>query len=310
MNLEKRYRIWLGGNIFGYSCDATTAAEIMTTAFTLGINSVDTSSSYSNGLSEKIIGRWIGLNDKRENWIISTKVGMQSGETPSGLGKKESIFQSAQRSQDNLQTDYLDVLFLHNPDPTTNEAETVDSMVELFEGKVIKSIGFSNVDDTQLNRYMNSLRRNSIYEIPIYVQNEFNWSTRKSSFWALLLENYQDFKIFSVSYGVLQQGLLAQTFENYKRSQIQDEMKRANKSIKVGNFLTNKKLEDCLKALDIELNSMGSNLFEFSMNFSLKYSNYSIWGVRNLEQLKKLDSETSVNLTDLEFTRLENKYLT
>jgi aryl-alcohol dehydrogenase-like predicted oxidoreductase len=204
----------------------------------------------------------------------------------------------------------LDVLFLHNPDPTTNEAETVDSMVELFEGKVIKSIGFSNVDDTQLNRYMNSLRRNSIYEIPIYVQNEFNWSTRKSSFWALLLENYQDFKIFSVSYGVLQQGLLAQTFENYKRSQIQDEMKRANKSIKVGNFLTNKKLEDCLKALDIELNSMGSNLFEFSMNFSLKYSNYSIWGVRNLEQLKKLDSETSVNLTDLEFTRLENKYLT
>jgi len=310
VNLEERCRIWLGGNIFGYSCDETTAAEIMTTASTLGINSVDTSSSYSNGLSEKIIGRWIDLNSKRENWFISTKVGMQSGENPSGFGEKENIFQSAQRSLDNLQTDHLDVLFLHNPDPTTNEAETVDSMVELFEGKVIKSIGFSNVDDTQLNRYLNSLRRNSIYKIPIYVQNEFNWATRKSNFWALLLENHQDFQIFSVSYGVLKQGLLAQTFENYKRLQIQDEMKRANKSTKVGNFLTNKKLEDCLKALDIELHAIGSNLFEFSINFSLKYSNYSIWGVRNLDQLKKLDFKTSINSTELEFSRLENKYLT
>ena len=309
MNLEKRSRIWLGGNIFGYSCDEMTAADVMTTAATLGVNSVDTSSSYSNGLSEKIIGRWMSLNGKRENWIISTKIGMKSGENPSGLGKKENIFQSAQRSQDNLQTDYLDVLFLHNPDPTTNEAETVDSLVELFEGKVINSIGFSNIDETQLYRYVNLLRRNSIYEIPIYVQNEFNWSTKKSSFWALLLEDYRDFKIFSVSYGVLQQGLLVQTFENYRRLQIQDGMKRANKSIKIGNFLKNKKLEDCLKALDIELNAMGSDLFEFSMIFSLKYSNYSIWGVRNLEQLKKLDSEASVNLTDLEFSRLEKKYL-
>jgi aryl-alcohol dehydrogenase-like predicted oxidoreductase len=312
MGLEKNSNIWLGANIFGYSCDERSAGEIMENAFSMGIRSIDTSSSYSNGLSEKIIGNWISANSNRDKWFISTKIGMLTGQSSAGLGEKRNITNTIHQSQDNLQTDYLNVLFLHNPDLTTKPEETISALVELYENKVIRAIGFSNVDKPQITKYIDTLIKNAIYEIPIYVQNEFNWSRNNPNFWPTLFEDIKKLQLFSVAYGILNQGILAQTFANYRKLQSQDENKRANKSLKIEDFLSNEKLEECLEVLDLELKVLGSNLFEFALHFSLINSDYSIWGVRNIDQLAQLSRPESVELNNSDFFRLMrivNSYL-
>jgi aryl-alcohol dehydrogenase-like predicted oxidoreductase len=304
MGSERNSKIWLGANIFGYSCDERCAGEIMENASSMGIRSIDTSSSYSNGLSEKIIGNWINTNSDRDKWFISTKIGMLTGQSSVGLGEKCNIIKTVHQSQDNLQTDYLDVLFLHNPDLKTEPEETISAFLDLYQNKVIKAVGFSNVDKPQIMKYIDTLIENSIYEIPIYVQNEFNWSRSHPNFWLTLFKDIKKIQIFSVSYGILNQGILAQTFADYKKLQSQDEAKRANKSRKIDGFLKNKNLEECLEALDLELKTLGSNLFDFSLHFSLINSDYSIWGVRNIDQLAKLSRLGPVKLSDLDFSKL------
>ncbi len=304
MESEINSRIWLGGNIFGYSCDERCSGEIMDKALRVGIRSIDTSSSYSNGLSEKIIGGWINANSDRERWFISSKIGMKTGQSSAGLGKKENISKTVSRSQDNLQTDYLDVLFLHNPDSTTRPEETVSAFVDLYENKIIRAIGFSNVNKEQLKKLSDILAQNSIYNIPIYVQNEFNWATNSPMFWPDLFEGLEKFQIYSVSYGILKQGILAQTFTEYIKLQSRDKNKRANKSQKIKEFLKDENLEQCLEALDINLKTLDSNLFEFSLHYSLVNSDYSIWGVRNLNQLAQLSAPKPEIISDLNIFEL------
>jgi len=304
METEKNSKIWLGGNLFGYTCDERRAGEILENASSMGIRSIDTSSSYSYGLSEKIIGSWIHRNCDRDKWFISTKIGMITGQSSAGIGAKRNITKTVHQSQDNLQTDYLDVLFLHNPDPTTEPEETISAFVDLFENNVVGAIGFSNVDKPQIMRYIDTLIENSIYNIPIYVQNEFNWAIRSPKFWSNLFEDLKKFQIFSVSYGILMHGLLAQTFAEYKRLQFQDENKRAVKSCKIRKFLEDENLGQCLEALDLELKTLGLNLFDFSLHFSLINSDYSIWGVRNIDQLAQLSRSELVKLSDSDIFNL------
>jgi aryl-alcohol dehydrogenase-like predicted oxidoreductase len=304
MGSEKNSKIWLGGNLFGYTCDEQCAGEILGNASSKGIRSIDTSSSYSAGLSEKIIGSWINKNSDRNEWFISTKIGMLAGQSSAGIGSKLNISKTVHQSQDNLQTDYLDVLFLHNPDSTTEPEETISAFVDLYENNLIRAIGFSNVDKPQITKYIDVLIENSIYNIPIYVQNEFNWAISSPKFWSNLFEGIKRFQIFSVSYGILMQGILAQTFADYKKLQSQDENKRAIKSHKIKKFLENYNLGQCLEALDIELKTLGLNLFDFSLHFSLINSDYSIWGVRNVDQLAQLPSSELVKLRDTDIFNL------
>jgi aryl-alcohol dehydrogenase-like predicted oxidoreductase len=304
MGTDRNSKLWLGANIFGYSCNERCAGEIMENALGIGIKSIDTSSSYSNGLSEKIIGSWINRNSDRDKWFISTKIGMHSGQSSAGLGKKHNIIETVHQSLENLQTDYLNVLFLHNPDLTTEPKETVSAFVDLFQSKLIGAIGFSNVNKPQIMSYVDALIENSSHEIPVYVQNEFNWSKNHPNFWSNLKKDFKKNQLFSVSYGILSQGILSQTFSDYKKLQFQDKNKRGNKSNKVGGYLANKNLEECLESLDFELKMLGSTLFDFSLNFSLIYSDYSIWGVRNTDQLAQLSSPKSLKLSDSDFLRL------
>jgi len=304
MGTDRNSKLWLGANIFGYSCNERCAGEIMENALGIGIKSIDTSSSYSNGLSEKIIGSWINRNSDRDKWFISTKIGMHSGQSSAGLGKKHNIIETVHQSLENLQTDYLNVLFLHNPDLTTEPKETVSAFVDLFQSKLIGAIGFSNVNKPQIMSYVDALIENSSHEIPVYVQNEFNWSKNHPNFWSTLLEDIKKVEVFSVSYGILGQGILTQTFFDYRKLQSQDESKRANKSHKIEVFLANKYLEKCLEALDLELKSMGSSLFDFSIHFSLIHSDFSIWGIRNVNQLAKLSKLKSFRLSDSDFLSL------
>lgn len=116
---------------FGGNLDLAQVKTCMRTAFDLGINFFDNAEAYGSGASELLMGE--ALRDyKREELIISTKI-FWGGSAPNqeGLSYKH-IIEGCQNSLRRLQTDYVDLIFCHRPDPTTPIEETVRAMDHLI----------------------------------------------------------------------------------------------------------------------------------------------------------------------------------
>ena len=122
---------------FGQQVDEKEADRILGIAIDVGVNFVDTADVYVNGQSEIITGNI--LKGKRDQIVLASKVGSPSeDENPrtSGLNKWH-ILKGVEESLQRLQTDCLDILYLHRPDrdtPVEEMLEACDLLVQ--QGKV------------------------------------------------------------------------------------------------------------------------------------------------------------------------------
>lgn len=135
--------IGLGGNTFGRTCDVAQTASILDAALEAGVNTIDTSDSYSAGLSEQYVGQ--AVRAKRDQWVLMTKFASPMGEGPNQAGASRGYIRKAvEDSLRRLGTDYIDLYQVHRPDPHTTAEETMSALHDLVtEGKV-RYIGCSN----------------------------------------------------------------------------------------------------------------------------------------------------------------------
>lgn len=111
-----------------------------------GINFFDTADFYSLGASEEMLGAAIGELASRHSVAITTKVGlpMGGGVNNGGLSRKH-IMESVDASLKRLKTDYIDLYFMHQPDPRTPVEETVNAMADLVQAGKVLYFGLSNM---------------------------------------------------------------------------------------------------------------------------------------------------------------------
>lgn len=107
-----------------------------------GINFIDTAEAYGGGHSEEIIGR--ALANKRSQAVIATKV------SPENLSFK-SVIKAAEGSLSRLRTHYIDLYYVHWPNPNIPIAETMAALSKLLDDGKIRAIGVSNFSLTELN---------------------------------------------------------------------------------------------------------------------------------------------------------------
>lgn len=111
-----------------------------------GGNFIDTSVNYTDGTSEEFVGKFVA-EAGRENWVIATKYSLtrpDSTNPNSGGNSRKNMRQSVERSLKRLQTDYIDLLYLHMWDYMTPVEEIVRGMDDLVrQGKVLY-IAFSD----------------------------------------------------------------------------------------------------------------------------------------------------------------------
>ncbi len=143
-------RLCLGTMTFGLQCDEQTSFDILNRAAEGGINFIDTADAYplggtveTAGRSEAIIGKW--LRGKRDDYIVATKCHGRMGPNPwnTGLSRKH-ILEAMDASLERLQTDYVDLLQLHHPDPDTPMDESLRAMDDLVRCGKVRYIGVSN----------------------------------------------------------------------------------------------------------------------------------------------------------------------
>ena len=129
------------------SPDVTHEQSIQTlhAAVECGINLLDTAYAYGlDGESERLIAEALG--DRREQMVIASKGGISLGGdgTRDLDGRPTTLRAHCEKSLERLQTDYLDLLYLHAPDPQVPVSESAGALRELMEEGKTRSVGVSN----------------------------------------------------------------------------------------------------------------------------------------------------------------------
>jgi len=133
----------LGTMTFGKEADEKTSIAIMDRAREAGINFFDTANVYNKGVSEQIVGRWMG--DKRESIVLASKVHGPTGDGPNDWESfRRNVILAVEKSLKRLNTDWLDILYLHFWDDAAALEQSLAAMTTLVEQGKAMYCGVSN----------------------------------------------------------------------------------------------------------------------------------------------------------------------
>ena len=141
----------LGGMTFGpergWGSSVEDSRLIIDRYLNQGGNFIDTSNSYNYGHSEKIIGDHITCDrTRRDRVVIGTKFGanLRDGDPNGGGASRTAIIAACEQSLRRLQTDYIDLYWMHWWDKFTPIDETMSALDHLVASGKVRYIGFSN----------------------------------------------------------------------------------------------------------------------------------------------------------------------
>jgi aryl-alcohol dehydrogenase-like predicted oxidoreductase len=163
----------------GSRIDEQTAFGILDKAVSLGVTFWDTANRYNNasGNSERILGRWFQRNgSQRRNVVLATKIsGCMDGITPNHWGlSRGNILDSVQASMERLQTDSIDVLYFHLPDPDTPPEESLSAIEDIVRQGLVRYFAISNMTVEQIKVYQQLESAFSVRCRIVAVQNKFD----------------------------------------------------------------------------------------------------------------------------------------
>lgn len=167
----------LGTMMFGSKTDKKESQRIIDLALSHGVNYIDTADVYSGGESERIIGE--ALVGRREDLILATKARFNVGNNVNNHGlNRRHLLKQVDRSLLSLQTDYIDIFYLHAMDDGVPYEEMLDTMDSLIHSGKIRYIGVSNFPAWQVSELLAVAKANR-YNRPIVTQNMYNVVTRE-----------------------------------------------------------------------------------------------------------------------------------
>lgn len=196
--------LWLGTMMFGDQTDETEARNIVAATRDAGLNAIDTADNYANGESERIVGRLIASD--RERWILATKVANPIGQEPNDRGlSRRWLLKEVDNSLARLQTDWIDVYYMHRDDESTPIEETLSTFARLIELGKIRYYGVSNFRGWRVARMVETARRMGIPQ-PIVCQPPYSAVTRQIE--TELLPCCDHYGVGVVAYSPLARGVL------------------------------------------------------------------------------------------------------
>jgi aryl-alcohol dehydrogenase-like predicted oxidoreductase len=140
-------RLGLGTMTFGadWGCDEKEAHAIMREYLAAGGNCIDAADVYVGGKAEEIIGRFLP-EVNRNQVIIASKCYFPMGNQPNMFGlSRKHVIASCEASLRRLKTDYIDLYYIHGPDPVAPLEETMRALDDLVRQGKVRYLGCSNI---------------------------------------------------------------------------------------------------------------------------------------------------------------------
>ena len=201
--------ICLGAMMFGSASDDKLAARIVDSARKHGINFIDTADGYSGGNSEKLLGKL--LKKDREQWVVATKIGSRSGPAKfdTRLGRRH-IMLGIDESLSRLQTDWIDIWYLHKEDHVTPLEETVSAVGDVMASGKVLYWGLSNYRSWRMAEIVRLCERLGVPR-PVVCQPYYNAMNRMPE--VEILPACQHYGMGVVPYSPLARGVLTGKYD-------------------------------------------------------------------------------------------------
>lgn len=175
------YPINLGGNTFGWTSDEAESHAVLDAYLDAGGNFVDTADVYSawveghvGGESETVLGTWIAKRGRREEVVIATKVAQH----PQHTGLDEATVRAGlEDSLRRLQTDYIDLYYVHVDHPSVPIEEIATTFSALVDEGRIRYAATSNMNPERIRGWLEVARAEGLHA-PIALQPKYNLMER------------------------------------------------------------------------------------------------------------------------------------
>jgi len=258
----------------------------------LGGNFLDTADLYGPFKNEQLIAK--AIRGKRNEYIIASKFGWEIDDndklTWAINGKKEYVKKSIERSLKNLNTDYIDLYYMHRLDKGTPIEETVAAMADLVKEGKIGYIGLSEVSSETVKR------ANAVYPVTA-VQSEYSLFERTVEERGVL-ETLTELGIGFVAYSPLGRGFLSGQIRSIDDLPEHD-FRRAIPRFQENHFYKNIELVKAIEALAAEKNVTSSQL---ALAWIMSKGILPIPGTKRRKYLEQnlLSAEIQLSTADLE----------
>ena len=134
------------GDDWGWGADEANARKLFDTYLEAGGNFIDTADLYTNGNSERMLGRFVKESSTRDRIVITTKFSYngEPGNPNAGGNGRKNILRAIEGSLERLGTDYIDVYMLHTWDRVTPAEEVVRTLDDLVRSGKVRYVALSD----------------------------------------------------------------------------------------------------------------------------------------------------------------------
>ena len=285
----------LGALMFGFGdADHDESIRIIHKALDAGINFVDTADSY--GESEEIVGK--ALKGRRDDVVLATKLGRpMSTDDPNRQGaSRRWIMTAVEGSLRRLQTDHVDILQIHRPDPETDVEETLSTLTDLIRAGKVRAIGTStmpasDIVDAQWVAERRGLERFRMEQPP--------YSILSRGIEAEVLPVAERFGMGVVVYSPLAQGMLTGRVRKGQKT----DLRRAG----LVKHLSDERRIDAVEQLIPVAQEAGLKMTHMAMAFAVAHPGVTsaLIGPRTMEQLEDTLAGAEVTLSDELLDRID-----
>jgi len=184
---------------YGPAQDRDDAVAFLRRALDLGYDFFDTATIYGMGNNEKLVGA--ALSGRRDEFVLASKCVMGFKDGKRSLdARPETIKAACEASLDRLQTDVIDLYYMHRPDPNVAIEDSVGALAELVQAGKIRMIGLSEMSADMLRR------AHAVHPIAA-MQSEYSLMTRNPEI--AVLEACQELGVTFVPFSPVGRGYLA-----------------------------------------------------------------------------------------------------
>jgi aryl-alcohol dehydrogenase-like predicted oxidoreductase len=262
----------------------------------LGGNFLDTADLYGPFKNEQLIAKAIASN--RDKYIIATKFGWEIDDNDKVTwainGKKDYVKKAVERSLKNLQTDYIDLYYMHRLDKNTPVEETLEAMSQLVKEGKVGYLGLSEVSSETVQR------AHAVHPITA-VQSEYSLFERTVEERGVL-QTLQELGIGFVAYSPLGRGFLTGQIRSIDDLP-ENDFRRAIPRFQEAHFYKNMELVKAIETMAAQKNITASQL---ALAWIISKGILPIPGTKRRKYLEQNIAATNVQLTADELLKLEN----
>ncbi|MBC8009099.1 MAG: aldo/keto reductase [Burkholderiales bacterium] len=167
------------GDDWGWGADEKNSRALFDTYLAAGGNFIDTADLYTNGNSERLLGKFIKETGTRDKVVVATKFSYnaQPGNPNAGGNGRKNILRAVEGSLRRLETDYIDLYILHTWDRLTPAAEVMRTFDDLVRSGKVRHVGISDAPAWYMAQAQ-TLAHERGYEPLIAAQLEYSLAER------------------------------------------------------------------------------------------------------------------------------------